>query len=58
MHRSWVQFVTEGDPRWPAYDLERRRTLVFDVPSTLQSDPLRVERELFARRREAARTQS
>jgi carboxylesterase type B len=58
MHRSWVQFVTEVDPRWPTYDLERRRTLVFDTPSKLESDPLRVERELFSRRREAARAQS
>jgi para-nitrobenzyl esterase len=54
MHRSWVQFVSEGDPRWPAYDLERRRTLVFDVPSTLVEDPLRVERDLFSRQRKAS----
>jgi para-nitrobenzyl esterase len=51
MHRSWVQFVTEGDPRWPPYDLERRRMAIFDSPMGLASDLMGVERELFSRSR-------
>jgi para-nitrobenzyl esterase len=58
MHRAWVQFVTEGDPRWPSYDIERRRVAIFDDPMGLASDLMGVERELFSRGREAARTQS
>src|SRR5207302_4138652 len=54
MHRSWVQFVTEGDPRWPSYDLERRRTAIFDSPMGLAADLMGVERDLFSRQREAA----
>jgi para-nitrobenzyl esterase len=58
MHHSWVQFVTEGDPRWPPYDIKRRRVAIFDEPMGLASDLMGVERELFSRRREAARAQS
>jgi len=56
MHRSWVQFVTEGDPRWPSYDIERRRVAIFDEPMGLASDLMGVERELFARRRETVQS--
>jgi para-nitrobenzyl esterase len=58
MHRAWVQFVTEGDPRWPPYDIERRRVAILDSPMGLASDLMGVERELFSRQREAARAQS
>ena len=58
MHRSWVQFVAEGDPRWPSYDVERRRVAIFDSPMGLASDLMGVERDLFSRRREAAAAQS
>jgi para-nitrobenzyl esterase len=54
MHRSWVQFVTEGDPRWPSYDVERRRVAIFDDPMGLASDLMGVERELFSRGRRTA----
>jgi para-nitrobenzyl esterase len=37
-----------GMPRWPAYDLRRRETMVFDVASRVESDPRRWQRELFA----------
>ena len=53
MHRSWVQFVTEGDPRWPPYDIKRRRVAIFDDPMGLASDLMGVERELFSRKRQA-----
>jgi para-nitrobenzyl esterase len=54
VHRSWVQFITEGDPRWPTYDLERRRIAILDSPMGLASDLMGVERELFARQRQAS----
>jgi len=37
-----------GMPRWPAYDLQRRETMVFDAASLVQSDPRRWQRALFA----------
>ncbi|HET8938805.1 MAG TPA: hypothetical protein VFN67_35410 [Polyangiales bacterium] len=48
---SWIAFTRTGDPSvsgpnqtWPAYDLERRPTLVFDLESGLQFDPYGEER--------------
>jgi para-nitrobenzyl esterase len=49
VHGAWVGFVTDGDPGWPAHDLERRSTMLFDVESGPADDPLRAERELWAR---------
>jgi para-nitrobenzyl esterase len=49
VHRSWVGFVTSGDPGWPAHDLDTRQTMVFDVESGVQADPLAAERQLWAR---------
>lgn len=52
MHRAFVQFAAEGDPGWPAYDLDRRPTMVFDAKSAIVDDPARVERTLWGRHRE------
>lgn len=49
VHRSWVGFVTTGDPGWPAHDLDTRQTMVFDVESGAVADPLSAERQLWAR---------
>ena len=46
---AFVRFARTGDPGWPAYDLRRRATMVFDTRSRVESDPRRWERELFAR---------
>jgi len=40
MSSAWLAFARTGDPGWPAYDVERRATMVFDVESRVQSDPL------------------
>ncbi len=29
MHGAWMAFITNGDPGWPAYDLDRRQTMIF-----------------------------
>lgn len=51
MMDSWLAFARTGDPSvpgpnqtWPAYELERRPTLVFDLESGLQLDPYGEER--------------
>jgi para-nitrobenzyl esterase len=47
MHATWVAFSTRGDPGWPAYDLERRATMRFGVPSAVVDDPRPWERALW-----------
>jgi para-nitrobenzyl esterase len=46
---AFVRFARTGDPGWPAYDLKRRQTMVFDTNSRVENDPRCWERELFAR---------
>jgi carboxylesterase type B len=36
-------------PKWAAYDLERRNTMLFDVPSKTVDDPHKTERLFMAR---------
>ncbi|MDQ6840004.1 MAG: carboxylesterase family protein [Actinomycetota bacterium] len=47
MHRAWVDFVTDGDPRWDPYDRRRRATMTFDTESALVDDPRGDERALW-----------
>jgi carboxylesterase type B len=47
MHGAWVAFTTNGDPRWPPYDLQRRATMRFDTTSRVLEDPLARERVLW-----------
>jgi para-nitrobenzyl esterase len=45
MSNAWIAFARDGDPngdglpRWPAYDAQRRATMLFDVPSHVENDP-------------------
>jgi para-nitrobenzyl esterase len=47
---AWLAFARSGNPRtpklppWPAFDAERRATLVFDTQSAVIDDPLREQR--------------
>lgn len=47
MHRAWIRFTRAGDPGWPAYDLDRRATMRFDVTSEVVEDPDGRERALW-----------
>ena len=47
MHATWVAFATHGDCDWPKYDLGRRATMLFDVPSEVVDDPRSAERALW-----------
>ena len=55
MANSWIAFARTGDPnnasipKWAPYDLQRRNTMMFDVPSKAVDDPHKAEREFMAR---------
>lgn len=46
---AFVRFAKTGNPGWSPYDLNARKTMVFDSHSRIVSDPRKWERELFAR---------
>jgi para-nitrobenzyl esterase len=46
---AFVRFARTGNPGWPAYDLQTRKTMIFDRESRVENDPRKWERELFAR---------
>ncbi len=48
MMDAFLRFAKTGDPGWPAYELQMRKTMVFDRESRLVEDPRGRERELFA----------
>jgi len=53
MSEAWIAFARTGNPntssipRWPAFTLERRATMVFDRTVRVQDDPRGNERRLF-----------
>jgi para-nitrobenzyl esterase len=55
MSESWLAFARGGDPNnasvpeWRPYDLERRRVMLFDVPTVAEDDPHREERLAISR---------
>ena len=53
MSDAWLAFARTGDPGrsqrpWPAFDLQSRQTMVFDVRSHVVRDPVGGERRLLA----------
>jgi para-nitrobenzyl esterase len=52
---AWISFATRGDPNskknglppWPAYDSERRATMLFSNDSKVVNDPASEERKLM-----------
>lgn len=55
MANAWLAFAKKGNlnhsgiPDWAPYDLERRPTMMFDLPPSLAFDPHAAEREFMAR---------
>jgi para-nitrobenzyl esterase len=47
MRTAWTGFATDGDPGWPAYDLDRRLTQVFDSPSGVVAYPEERSRSIW-----------
>lgn len=53
MHPAWVAFAKTGDPntdalpRWPTYDTQSRNTMIFDLQSRVEQDPLAELRRLM-----------
>ncbi len=53
MHAAWIRFAHVNDPghatipAWPAYDSDRRATMVIDTQWELQDDPYGSERVLW-----------
>lgn len=45
MHPAWVAFAKTGNPQhagipeWPKYDMQQRRTMIFNLESRVESDP-------------------
>ena len=54
MQQAWANFARSGDPthaglpKWPTYDAEARRTMIFDTACHVESDPARAERSAQA----------
>ena len=46
MHRTWVNFITEGEPGWPAYE-ESRTVMRFDQELAVINDPREAERRVW-----------
>lgn len=40
MSSAWLAFARSGEPGWPAYDAQTRATKLFDLESSVVSDPL------------------
>lgn len=55
MSDAFIAFARSGAPgtrqlpHWEPYDLGRRQTMMFDVPSRMEDDPRGAERRLFAK---------
>ena len=53
MHPAWVAFAKTGDPntsplpQWPTYDTQSRNTMIFDLQSRVEKDPLSELRRLM-----------
>ncbi|MBL8652227.1 MAG: carboxylesterase/lipase family protein [Sphingopyxis sp.] len=49
MMTAFTRFAKTGNPGWAAYDLKKRRTMIFDAYTRVEDNPRAWERELFAR---------
>ncbi len=60
MSESFLAFGRTGNPstpalpNWPQFDVDRRPTMIFDLPPRMEDDPRGGERKLFAARSSAS----
>ncbi|MEE9279262.1 MAG: carboxylesterase/lipase family protein [Myxococcota bacterium] len=47
MMDAWLGFARSGDPGWPAFDEERRATMIFDAQSAVEYAPFDEERRVW-----------
>ena len=53
MHSAWIAFAKAGNPNtsviphWPRYDMKSRSTMIFNIHSVIESDPLSDLRHLM-----------
>ena len=53
MSSAWANFARNGDPNgegipaWPKYHSAERPTMIFNVPSGIENDPRKPEREVW-----------
>ncbi len=47
MRNAWTSFAATGDPGWPRYDRDERRTRVFDTEPAVVSYPEQRSREIW-----------
>jgi para-nitrobenzyl esterase len=53
MAPAWLAFAATGDPNtaaiphWPAYEVETRATMIFDLKSRIENDPMAEVREIL-----------
>ncbi|MGW9211884.1 hypothetical protein ACWGR4_33560 [Embleya sp. NPDC055664] len=48
MRAARTAFATHGDPEWPAYESERRRTWIFAARPTVDRHPEEASRRIWA----------
>ncbi|GAA4592499.1 carboxylesterase family protein [Planotetraspora phitsanulokensis] len=48
IRRAWTAFAATGDPGWPRFDLQDRRTRIWDVPPSDVPYPLAASAEIWS----------
>jgi para-nitrobenzyl esterase len=48
IRKSWTSFAATGDPGWPAFDLDRRTTRIWNIPPADTGYPLAVSYDIWA----------
>jgi len=53
LSEAWIHFARHGDPnhpglpKWPAFDVDKGPTMIFDRTCTVKDDPDRAERRVL-----------